>query len=430
MKGKVDALLDLHWGDCGKGKAVDMIANKYDVICRFAGGANSGHTIKFGGETNVLHLIPSGIFNKNCINIIGNGVVIDPIELLKEIKMLENQGIDVKSRLYISKKAHLILPSHKLLDKASEESKGESKIGSTLKGIGPAYTDKVSRNGIRVGDIFGDIKDMVFNLTSIHWSKMTTGFLTSSSPSELDHQKENKLFLDACDESKEYNIIDSEYYINQALSEGKSLLAEGAQGALLDVDFGTYPFVTSSNTTVGGVITGLGVPATKINKVIGIFKAYTTRVGSGPFPTELSGGTGDKIRNLGQEYGATTGRPRRCGWLDLPLLKYSCMINGITELHMMKLDVLTSFNDIKICTGYIVDGGDTSQVPYNYDDIVTPIYEDFDGWHTQVGNLKTYSDLPKNCKKYIEFVEKYVGVPIKLVSVGPDREATIEKNPL
>ena len=429
MKGKVDALLDLHWGDCGKGKAVDMIANKYDVICRFAGGANSGHTIKFGGQTHVLHLIPSGIFNENCINIIGNGVVIDPIELLKEIKMLENQGIDVKSRLYISKKAHLILPSHKLLDKASEESKGESKIGSTLKGIGPAYTDKVSRNGVRVGDIFGDISDKVLNLTSLHWSKMTTGFLTSTSPSELDHQKENKLFLDACDELKQYNIIDSEYYINQALSEGKSVLAEGAQGALLDVDFGTYPFVTSSNTTVGGVITGLGVPATKINKVIGIFKAYTTRVGSGPFPTELGGGTGDKMRNLGQEYGATTGRPRRCGWLDLPLLKYSCMINGITELHMMKLDVLDTFNDIKVCTGYIVDGGDTSQVPYNYEEIVTPIYEDFDGWHTQVGNMKNYSDLPKNCKKYIEFVEKYVGVPIKLVSVGPDREATIEKNP-
>ena len=429
MKGKVDALLDLHWGDCGKGKAVDMIANKYDVICRFAGGANSGHTIKFGGQTHVLHLIPSGIFNENCINIIGNGVVIDPIELLKEIKMLENQGIDVKSRLYISKKAHLILPSHKLLDKASEQSKGESKIGSTLKGIGPAYTDKVSRNGIRVGDIYNDISDKVLNLTSLHWSKMTTGFLTSASPSELDHQKENKLFLDACDELKQYNIIDSEYYINQALSEGKSVLAEGAQGALLDVDFGTYPFVTSSNTTVGGVITGLGIPATKINNVIGIFKAYTTRVGSGPFPTELGGGMGDKMRNLGQEYGATTGRPRRCGWLDLPLLKYSCMINGITELHMMKLDVLDTFNDIKVCTGYIVNGGGTSQVPYNYDEIVIPIYDDFHGWHTQVGNMKNYSDLPKNCRKYIEFIEKYVGVPIKLVSVGPDREATIEKNP-
>ena len=429
MKGKVDVLLGAVWGDEGKGKVVDYLTPKYDIVARFQGGSNAGHTICFDGNKYVLHLIPSGILNEHCINIIGNGVVIDPIELLKEIKMLEDKGIDVKSRLYISKKAHLILPSHKVLDKSSEQSKGESKIGSTLKGIGPAYTDKVSRNGIRVGDIFNDISDKVLNLTSLHWSKMTTGFLTSTPPSELDHQKENKLFLDACDELKQYNIIDSEYYINQALSEGKSVLAEGAQGALLDVDFGTYPFVTSSNTTVGGVITGLGVPPSSINKVIGIFKAYTTRVGSGPFPTELGGGTGDKMRNVGQEYGATTGRPRRCGWLDLPLLKYSCMINGITELHMMKLDVLDTFNDIRVCTGYIVDGGDTSQVPYNYDEIVTPIYEDFDGWHTQVGNMKNYSDLPKNSKKYIEYVEKYVGVPIKLVSVGPDREATIEKNP-
>jgi adenylosuccinate synthase len=425
MKGKIDVLLGAVWGDEGKGKVVDYLTPQYDIVARFQGGSNAGHTINFGDQTHVLHLIPSGIFNENCINIIGNGVVIDPIELLKEIKMLENQGIDVKSRLYISKKAHLILPSHKLLDKVSEQSKGESKIGSTLKGIGPAYTDKVSRNGIRVGDIFGDIENKVFELNGRHFDRLEK----YSFPFYTEHRKENKLFLDACNELKEYNIIDSEYYINQALSEGKSILAEGAQGALLDVDFGTYPFVTSSNTTVGGVVTGLGVPATKINKVIGIFKAYTTRVGSGPFPTELGGGVGDKMRNLGSEYGATTGRPRRCGWLDLPLLKYSCMINGITELHMMKLDVLTSFNDIKVCTGYIVSGGETSQVPYNYDEIVTPIYEDFDGWHTQVCNMKSYSDLPKNCKKYIEYVEKYVGVPIKLVSVGPDREATIEKTP-
>jgi adenylosuccinate synthase len=428
MKGKVDALLDLHWGDCGKGKAVDMIANKYDVICRFVGGANSGHTIKFGGQTHVLHLIPSGIFNDNCINIIGNGVVIDPIELLKEIKMLENQGIDVKSRLYISKKAHLILPSHKLLDKASEESKGESKIGSTLKGIGPAYTDKVSRNGIRVGDIFGDIKDMVFNLTSIHWSKMTTGFLTSASPSELDHQKENKLFLDACDELKEYNIIDSEYYINQALSEGKSILAEGAQGALLDVDFGTYPFVTSSNTTVGGVVTGLGVPAQKIDKVIGIFKAYTTRVGSGPFPTELEGLTGETLRKEGQEYGATTGRPRRCGWLDLPLLKYSCMVNGITELHMMKLDVLTALDVIKVCTNYIVGSSITDQVPYDLSEVQGLDYKTFNGWDNRdITDCRSMNDLPIGCRDYIEFVEKYLGIPIVLISVGADRSQVILK---
>ena len=425
MKGKVDVLLGAVWGDEGKGKVVDYLTPKYDIVARFQGGSNAGHTICFDGNKYVLHLIPSGILNEHCINIIGNGVVIDPIELIKEIKMLEDKGIDVKSRLYISKKAHLILPSHKVLDKSSEQSKGESKIGSTLKGIGPAYTDKVSRNGIRVGDIFNDIENKVFELNGKHFDRLEK----YSFPFYTEHRKENKIFLDAIESLKQYNIIDSEYYINQALSEGKSVLAEGAQGALLDVDFGTYPFVTSSNTTVGGVITGLGVPPSSINKVIGIFKAYTTRVGSGPFPTELGGGTGDKMRNVGQEYGATTGRPRRCGWLDLPLLKYSCMINGITELHMMKLDVLDTFNDIRVCTGYIVDGGDTSQVPYNYDEIVTPIYEDFDGWHTQVGNMKNYSDLPKNSKKYIEYVEKYVGVPIKLVSVGPDREATIEKNP-
>ena len=425
MKGKVDVLLGAVWGDEGKGKVVDYLTPKYDIVTRFQGGSNAGHTICFDGNKYVLHLIPSGILNEHCINIIGNGVVIDPIELIREIKMLEDKGIDVKSRLYISKKAHLILPSHKVLDKSSEQSKGESKIGSTLKGIGPAYTDKVSRNGIRVGDIFGDIENKVFELNGKHFDRLEK----YSFPFYTEHRKENKIFLDAIESLKQYNIIDSEYYINQALSEGKSVLAEGAQGALLDVDFGTYPFVTSSNTTVGGVITGLGVPPSSINKVIGIFKAYTTRVGSGPFPTELGGGTGDKMRNVGQEYGATTGRPRRCGWLDLPLLKYSCMINGITELHMMKLDVLDTFNDIRVCTGYIVDGGDTSQVPYNYDEIVTPIYEDFDGWHTQVGNMKNYSDLPKNSKEYIEYVEKYVGVPIKLVSVGPDREATIEKNP-
>ena len=326
MKGKVDVLLGAVWGDEGKGKVVDFITPQYDIVCRFQGGSNAGHTIKFGDQTHVLHLIPSGIFNEHCINIIGNGVVIDPIELIKEIKMLEDQGIDVKSRLYISKKAHLILPSHKVLDKSSEQSKGESKIGSTLKGIGPAYTDKVSRNGIRVGDIFNDIENKVFELNGKHFDRLEK----YSFPFYTEHRRENKIFLETIESLKQYNIIDSEYYINQALSEGKSVLAEGAQGALLDVDFGTYPFVTSSNTTVGGVVTGLGVPATKINKVIGIFKAYTTRVGSGPFPTELDNEIGERIRKNGAEFGATTGRPRRCGWLDLPLLKYTCMINGVT----------------------------------------------------------------------------------------------------
>jgi len=412
MKGKIDALLDLQWGDCGKGKAVDMIANKYDIVCRFQGGANSGHTICFDDNKYVLHLIPSGIFNENCINIIGNGVVIDPIELIKEIKMLEDKGIDVKSRLIISTKAHLILPLHKVADKEIEKSKGESKIGSTLKGIGPAYTTKVARNGIRVGDMFSESFEK--NLQYIY--------------SDLNLLKENKDFLSSCEKLKEYTILDTTYYINQALSEGKSVLAEGAQGALLDIDFGTYPFVTSSNTTIGGVITGLGVSPQKINKVIGIFKAYTTRVGSGPFPTELLDDVGDKIRSIGNEYGATTGRSRRCGWLDLPLLKYSCMINGITELHMMKLDVLTSFNQIKVCKGYIVDGFETTQIPFDYNDVIKPIYKDFKGWDTKIDDFRDYSKLPDECKEYINYIEKTIGIPIKIISVGPDRDATIEKS--
>ena len=412
MKGKVDALLDLHWGDCGKGKAVDMIANKYDVICRFAGGANSGHTIKFDNKTYVLHLIPSGIFNENCINVIGNGVVIDPIELVNEIKMLEDKGIDVKSRLVISTKAHLILPLHKVADKQMEESKGESKIGSTLKGIGPAYTTKVARNGIRMGDIFSESfeKNLQYTL------------------SDLNLLKENQDFLSACEKLKEYTILDTAYYLNQALSEEKSILAEGAQGALLDVDFGTYPYVTSSNTTVGGVVTGLGVPATKINKVIGIFKAYTTRVGSGPFPTELVDVTGDTLRQNGVEYGATTGRPRRCGWLDLPLLKYSCMINGITELHLMKLDVLSTFRNIKVCTGYIIDGIETNQVPFDFEEIHLPVYKDFNGWEKTLDGSTYYQDLPWSATKYIEYIENYIGVTIKLVSIGPDRKQTLDKS--
>jgi adenylosuccinate synthase len=413
MKGKVDVLLGAVWGDEGKGKVVDFITPNYDIVCRFQGGSNAGHTIQFDGQTHVLHLIPSGIFNDKCINVIGNGVVIDPIELIKEIKMLEDMGIDVKSRLIISTKAHLILPLHKVADKISEESKGESKIGSTLKGIGPAYTHKVSRNGIRVGDIFSEYFEK--DLQYIN--------------SELNLAKENQDFFSSCGKLKEYSILDTAYYLNQALSEGKSILAEGAQGALLDVDFGTYPYVTSSNTTVGGVVTGLGIPATKINKVIGIFKAYTTRVGSGPFPTELSGLNSDKIRNAGKEYGATTGRPRRCGWLDLPLLKYSCMINGITELHLMKLDVLTSFDSITACVGYLIDDVETNQVPFSLDEIDSGVYKDFDGWYSQIDNVKKYSNLPKACREYIEFIEKWVGVPIKLVSVGPDRESTIEKNP-
>ena len=427
MKGKVDVLLGLQFGDEGKGKIVDLLTPQYDIVARFQGGANAGHSLHFDGKSYVLHLIPSGIFRENCINVIGNGVVIDPISLIEEITKLESDGIDVKSKLVISDKAHLVLPSHKLLDKASEESKGESKIGSTLKGIGPSYTDKVSRNGIRVGDIFGDIKDMVFNLTSLHWSKMTTGFLTSTPPSELDHKKENKLFLDACEKLREYTILDTTYYLNQVLSEGKSILAEGAQGTLLDNDFGTYPFVTSSNTTVGGVLTGLGVPASSIGKVLGIAKAYTTRVGSGPFPTELNDSTGEELRKVGLEWGATTGRPRRCGWLDLPILKYSCMINGVTELFLMKVDVLNDFKEIKVCTEYVIDNTVTNQLPNNLEEIVSCNYQEFDGWIQNISMNKSYETLPNNLKKYIDFIESYLGVPIRLISNGPDREEFITK---
>jgi len=409
MKGKVDVLLGAVWGDEGKGKVVDYITPNYDIVCRFQGGSNAGHTIKFNGETNVLHLIPSGIFNDNCVNVIGNGVVIDPIELIKEIRMLEDKGIDVKSRLIISTKSHLILPLHKVADQQIEESKGESKIGSTLKGIGPAYTTKVARNGVRLGDIFSESFEK--DLQYIY--------------SDLNLSKENKDFFSSCGKLKEYTILDTAYYINKSLSEGKSVLAEGAQGSLLDVDFGTYPFVTSSNTTVGGVVTGLGIPATKINKVIGIFKAYTTRVGSGPFPTELNDEIGEKIRLYGSEYGATTGRPRRCGWLDLPLLKYSCMINGITELHMMKLDVLSYFDKLRIATHYIVGDEKTDNVPYDLEKVSEIVYEEFEGFQSDLENISNYDELSEKCRKYINFIENYIQVPIKLVSVGPDRTQTI-----
>jgi len=409
MKGKVDVLLGAVWGDEGKGKVVDYITPNYDIVCRFQGGSNAGHTIKFNGETNVLHLIPSGIFNDNCVNVIGNGVVIDPIELIKEIRMLEDKGIDVKSRLIISTKSHLILPLHKVADQQIEESKGESKIGSTLKGIGPAYTTKVARNGVRLGDIFSESFEK--DLQYIY--------------SDLNLSKENKDFFSSCGKLKEYTILDTAYYINKSLSEGKSVLAEGAQGSLLDVDFGTYPFVTSSNTTVGGVVTGLGIPATKINKVIGIFKAYTTRVGSGPFPTELTDEIGEKIRLHGYEYGATTGRPRRCGWLDLPLLKYSCMINGINELHMMKLDVLSYFDKLRIATHYIVGDEKTDNVPYDLEKVSEIVYEEFEGFQSDLENISNYDELSEKCRKYINFIENYIQVPIKLVSVGPDRTQTI-----
>jgi adenylosuccinate synthase len=423
---KVDVLLGLQWGDEGKGKLVDFITPKYDIISRFQGGANAGHTLIFDGKKYVLHLIPSGIFRDNCINIIGAGVVIDPIALVEEIKTLEEIGVDVKSKLKISKRAHLILPTHRLLDKASEIAKGDAKIGSTLKGIGPTYMDKTGRNGLRIGDIGVGLIDKYKILTDKHKHILDSNDATSLySDSELFIEEQTKWF-DAIRTLKDYEFIDSEYYINKALKERKTVLAEGAQGSLLDVDYGTYPFVTSSNTTVSGVCSGLGVPPSAIGNVTGIFKAYTTRVGSGPFPTELDNEIGEKMRKIGSEFGATTGRPRRCGWLDLPALKYACMINGVTELNIMKLDILSEFETIKVCVGYNVDGEfykDT--IPFDVSVNIEPIYVELKGWMKDITNCKTFNELPKEAKDYIAFIQLETNCPITRVSVGPDRVQTI-----
>jgi len=422
MKSKVDVLLGLQWGDEGKGKLVDFITPNYDIVARFQGGANAGHTLIINGEKHVLHLIPSGIFRDGCINIIGNGVVIDPIDLIGEIETLEKLGIDVKSHLYISKRAHLILPTHRLLDKSSEIAKGKEKIGSTLKGIGPTYMDKAGRNGIRVGDIFDNLEQRVDSLTNKHVLLMTNIVIDAE-----QYDLELKRWFECVEKIKEYNIIDSEYYINQALTEGKSVLAEGAQGTLLDVDFGSYPYVTSSNTTISGVVSGLGIAPTKIQNVTGIFKAYTTRVGSGPFPTELDNEVGEDLRKVGNEYGATTGRERRCGWLDLPLLEYACMINGVTELNIMKIDVLSHLDTIKVCTGYVCDGHVSDQVPFDLNTNFQPIYQEFKGWKQDISEIREYKYLPKECKEYIKFIEDWIKIPITRISVGPDRNQTINK---
>jgi adenylosuccinate synthase len=422
MKGKVDCILGLQWGDCGKGKIIDEISGDYDIVARFNGSDNAGHSIVINGRKHVLHLVPSGIFRQNCINIIGNGCLVNPISLLDEISKLESIGIDVKSHLYISKRAHLILPTHRLLDKSSEISKGKDKIGSTLKGIGPTYMDKTGRNGIRVGDIFDNLEQRVDSLTNKHILLMTNIIIDAD-----QYESEIQNWFKCVEKLKEYNIIDSEYYINQALVEGKSVLAEGAQGTLLDVDFGSYPYVTSSNTTISGVISGLGIAPTKIENVTGIFKAYTTRVGSGPFPTELDNEIGEDLRRVGNEYGATTGRERRCGWLDLPLLEYACMINGVTELNIMKIDVLSHLPEIQVCTGYVLDGDITEQVPFDLSVDFQPIYETLKGWRKDISGIKEYKHLPKECRYYIEFVEKWIKIPITRISVGPDRNQTINK---
>jgi len=421
----VDLLLGLQWGDEGKGKIVDVLTSKYDIIARFQGGPNAGHTLEFDGIKHVLRTIPSGIFHKKSINIIGNGVVIDPVVFQKELEGLAKFDIDIQSRLIISRKAHLILPTHRLLDAASEASKGKAKIGSTLKGIGPTYMDKTGRNGLRVGDIeLEDFKDRYRALADKHEAMIAFYNVDL----EYDLKELEQEFFEAVEVLKTLQFIDSEEYLNKAMKEGKSILAEGAQGSLLDIDFGTYPFVTSSNTTAAGACTGLGIAPNKVKEVFGIFKAYTTRVGSGPFPTELFDKDGETMASVGNEFGSVTGRARRCGWLDLVALKYAIQVNGVTALYMMKGDVLSGFETLKVCTEYNYKGEKIDHLPYNIEpENVSPIYVEKKGWKADLTGMTSYDELPSELKEYVEFIEKFVEVPIKVISVGPDRTQTINK---
>lgn len=419
---KVDVLLGLQWGDEGKGKVVDVLTPRYDAVARFQGGPNAGHTLEFEGKKYVLRSIPSGIFQHGQINIIGNGVVLDPVLFKEEAEALEQSGVELKKILKISKKAHLILPTHRLLDAANEKRKGASKIGTTGKGIGPTYTDKVSRNGLRVGDISNDFKVKYKAAKAKHLD--TLRMLGA----DVDLSETEPKWLAAIDYLKGYELIDSEHYVNKLLSDGKSILCEGAQGTMLDVDFGSYPFVTSSNTICAGACSGLGVAPNKIGEVFGIFKAYCTRVGSGPFPTELFDETGKKIRDIGHEYGAVTGRERRCGWIDLVALRYAIMLNGVTQLIMMKSDVLDSFATVKACVAYKVDGKLTRDFPYSIDEGVEPVYEELPGWNVDMASIKSEEEFPQAFSDYIKFIEKELGVPVTILSVGPDREQTIVRN--
>ncbi|OOG71796.1 adenylosuccinate synthase [Algoriphagus sp. A40] len=420
---KMDVLLGLQWGDEGKGKIVDVLAPQYEVVARFQGGPNAGHTLEFDGIKHVLHQIPSGIFRSQILNIIGNGVVLDPIILKKEIEGLGKFSIDYQKNLVVSKKATIIIPTHKLLDAAYEQSKGDKKIGSTLKGIGPTYQDKIGRSALRIGDILSpDFREKYQVLVDKH--KTTLSFY--SFPVDKLEEMEGQ-FFEAVEFVKSLNLIDSEYVVNDALASHKKILAEGAQGSLLDVDFGSYPFVTSSTTMTAGACTGLGVAPSKIGEVFGIFKAYCTRVGSGPFPTELFDATGEAMRKEGNEFGSTTGRPRRCGWLDLPALKYSIMINGVTQLFMMKADVLNIFDEIKVCTDYVLPTGEKiDRLSFEITDLdVKPVYKPMKGWHCSLADVRSYDEFPTELKEYVAFLEEELKVPIKLVSVGPDRVQTI-----
>ncbi len=421
---KVDVLLGLQWGDEGKGKVVDVLTPKYNIIARFQGGPNAGHTLEFEGIKHVLHTIPSGIFRPEVLNLVGNGVVIDPVIFKGEMDKLAPFNINFQERLFISKKAHLILPTHKLLDAASETSKGKNKIGSTLKGIGPTYMDKTGRNGLRVGDIFSpNFKEKYDALIEKH-----LGILRHYDDFSYDLKALEKDWMEGLEVLKTLKAVDSEHFLNQALLAGKKILAEGAQGTMLDIDFGTYPFVTSSNTVTAGTCTGLGIAPNKIGDVIGIFKAYCTRVGSGPFPTELLDEVGEEIRREGREFGATTGRPRRCGWIDLVQMRYAIMINGVTELSMMKADILSIFDEIKVCTHYIINGEKVVDFPFDVNDLeIEPVYLSLPGWKTDLTELRSYANAPKELKDYVTYLEKELNVPINVVSVGPDREQTLLK---
>jgi adenylosuccinate synthase len=417
---KIDILLGLQWGDEGKGKIVDVLTPGYDIIARFQGGPNAGHSLEFNNIKHVLHLIPSGIFHPEKINIIGNGVVIDPGVFKKEIEELEMPLNELAKRLIISSRANLILPSHRILDAAYEMQKGNTKIGSTLKGIGPAYTDKVSRNGLRVGDILQK------NFRELYDSHLRNHLvILKSYDFKFDLADFEKGWFEGIEMLKQFQISDTEYLVNKLAAKGDKVLAEGAQGTMLDVDFGTYPYVTSSNTISAGACTGLGISPKLIGEIFGIFKAYCTRVGSGPFPTELNDETGDSLRDIGKEFGSTTGRARRCGWLDLPALRYSIMINGVTRLFMTKADVMSGFRTIKICTSYNIEGINSDEIPFNADAHIEPVYTELPGWEADISGIREFTKLPDALKAFIEFIEKQTGVPVTMVSVGPDRQETI-----
>lgn len=416
---KIDVLLGLQWGDEGKGKVVDVLTPHYDIVARFQGGPNAGHTLEFQGHHYVLRSIPSGIFQHNQINVIGNGVVLDPVLFMEEANDLEKSGIDIKRILKISKKAHLILPTHRLLDAANEKLKGSGKIGTTGKGIGPTYTDKVSRNGLRVGDIFHDFKSKYEAAKGRHLS-LLKALGETPEISELEAK-----WFEGIEYLKQFDLVDSEFFINKAIADGKKVLCEGAQGSMLDVDFGSYPFVTSSNTVCAGACTGLGVAPNKIGDVYGIFKAYCTRVGSGPFPTELFDETGNTIRQIGHEYGAVTGRERRCGWIDLVALRYAIMLSGVTKLIMMKSDVLDGFDTIKACVAYKQNGKEINYFPYDINEGIEPVYTELPGWKTDMTKFTSEEQFPQQFNDYIKFLEAELETPIKIISIGPDRDQTI-----